>query len=135
MSGALNLVVYLQYNLNLIHNTMGQKRQNIKNIDFSKGHREFHGMQEFVNVIRKTQIVWSWGAHNWTKMSKFVLRFTVNGHHHKGHIYISVNGADYFDIYLTTNRGNIVEIIRDIDISSIIGVIDDRIERIPEYVD
>jgi len=114
---------------------MTTKKENIKDIDFTKGHREFYSMQEFANTIRPLQKVWSWGAHNWTIYNKFVLRFTVNGHHHKGHVYICVNGADYFNIYLTSNRGNIVEFIEDIDISSIIDVLDKKIEWIPEYTD
>ena len=114
---------------------MAKKRENIKDKDFTKSHPPFEGMQEFVNAIRNTQKVWSWGAHNWLRISKYVLRFTVNGHHHKGHIYVAVNGSDYFDIYLTTNRGNIVEVIKDIDVGSFIDVVDNRIERIPEYTD
>jgi hypothetical protein len=112
---------------------MATKRKNISEIDFTTNHRRFEGMREFVSTIGKTTKVWSWGAHNWTIMNKFVLRFTVQAHRHKGHIYIAVNSMDEFDIYLTTNRGNIVEVIEGIDLSSVIDVIDEKIERIPEY--
>ena len=111
---------------------MAQKKVNIKDVDLTKG-REFYSMQEFVNAIRGTLKVITWGAHNWIKIDKYTLRFTVQAHRHTGHIYVVVNGLDYFDIYLTTNRGNIVEIINDIDISSFINVIDEKIERIPKY--
>jgi len=100
-----------------------------------KNYREFYSMQELANILRRTVIVWSWGAHAWTKMSNKLLRFKVESHRHKGHIYIAVNGADYYDIFLTTTRGRIVKTFTDIDISTLIETIDDEIERIPEYVD
>jgi len=100
-----------------------------------KEYREFYSMQELVNTIRQSRKVWSWGPHAWTKISSKLLRFKVNAHRHKGHIYIAVNGADYFDIFLTTTRGRIVKTFTDIDISTLIETIDDEIERIPEYVD
>lgn len=98
-----------------------------------KGNREFYSMLELVNVLRKNPIVWSWGAHAWTKMNKYFLRFKVNAHRHKGHIYICVNGADLFDIYLTTIRGNTVKVFNDVYVSDLIETIDNEIEKIPEY--
>jgi len=100
-----------------------------------KEYRDFHSMQEVANVLRTTVKVWSWGAHAWTNFHDKLLRFKVQAHRHKGHIYIAVNGADYFDIFLTTTRGRILKTFTDIDISSLIDVIDNEIERIPEYTD
>lgn len=102
---------------------------------FVTSHRPFDDMNGLVNAIRRNMIVWSWGANNWTKMNDYSLRFTVNGHHFKGHIYLVVNGSDLFDIYLTSNRGNIKDILTDIYLEDLIDVIDRRIERIPEYID
>ena len=51
---------------------------------------------------------------NFTNYKNKVLRFKVNGHHHKGHVYVAVNGSDLYDVYLTTTRGNIVKEIKDI---------------------
>ena len=100
-----------------------------------KNYREFYSMQELVNELRGLVKVWSWGPHAWTKMSKKLLRFKVEAHRHKGHIYIAVNGADYFDIFLTTTRGRILKTFTDIDISSLVETIDDKIEKIDAYVD
>lgn len=97
--------------------------------------REWHDMQEFVNAIRPLAKVWSWGARAWTKMNAYCLRFTVSGHHHKGHVYIVVNGRDEFVIYLTSNRGKIKLVIEGIYLDNIIEVIDDKVERIAAYVD
>ena len=53
---------------------------------------------------------WSWGGHNFivdNKQKPRMFRMLVNGNHHKGHVYIFLNGADLFDVILTTNRGTI----------------------------
>ena len=50
----------------------------------------------------------SWGTNDLTvdkETSPQMLRFKVNGHHHKGHVYIFLNGLDLFDAYLTTSKG------------------------------
>ena len=77
--------------------------------------------------------VMSWGAHAWTKMNNKVLRFKVEAHRHKGHIYVAVNGADLFDIYLTTTKGTIKKEFKDIYIEDFISIVDEEIERIEEY--
>lgn len=76
---------------------------------------------------------WSWGADKFTDINKRGLRFTVNAHHHKGHVYLFVNGSDLFDIYLTTSHGNIKEKICDIYLDQLVDVIDKKIEWIDIY--
>lgn len=107
--------------------------QKIDHASFTKTHREFYSMQELVNTIQRLAAVWSWGAHAWTKMNSHCLRFMVQGHHHKGHVYIVVNGDDLFDIYLTTSRGTIKHIMTDIYVDMLIETIDEKVERIPAY--
>ena len=85
------------------------------------------------------QIVWSWGAHNYTvdkRNQPTMFRMTVQGHHHRGHVYIFLNFMDLFDVYLTTNRGKIVKRTDEMGIynDQLIDWIDERVERIPEYV-
>ena len=108
--------------------------EKIDHNSFTKTHREFYSMQELANVLRRNQKVWSWGAHAWTKMNDYCLRFMVQGHHHHGHVYLAVNGGDLFDVYLTSNRGKIKEIITDIFIEDLVDVIDEKVERIDSYV-
>lgn len=67
-------------------------------------------------------------------MNDCCLRFRVNGHHHKGHVYLAVNGSDLFDIYLTSVRGNVKTVITDVFIDCLVDVIDNEVERIPAYV-
>ena len=57
---------------------------------------------------------WSWGAQAFTKMTDSTLRFKVNGHHHKGHVYIFLNFMDAFDVYLTTTQGTIQQVHKEV---------------------
>lgn len=76
----------------------------------------------------------SWGAQAFKNFNNKVMRFKVNGNHHKGHVYVVVNGSDLYDVYLTTTHGNIVKEMIDIYFDELADRIDDSIERIDEYV-
>jgi len=83
---------------------------------------------------------WSWGSHGYTvdkKKNPQMFRFTVSGHHHKGHVYIFLNGLDLFDVYLTTNQGTIKDRTDETGLyaDQLIDWIDEKVERIPEYID
>jgi hypothetical protein len=97
--------------------------------------------QELMQLLRGSMginVFFSWGA------SKFIVdnmknprmfRMNVQGHHHKGHVYIFVNGSDLFDVYLTSNQGTIKKFVEDLYFDQLVEWIDDNIERIPEYED
>jgi hypothetical protein len=95
---------------------------------------------DLIDLLRSSgYIMMSWGAHNFTidkKKGTQMFRMNVQGHHHKGHVYIFLNGTDLFDVYLTTNRGTIKKRTEEMGIynDQLIEWIDDRIEKIPEYV-
>jgi len=80
----------------------------------------------------------SWGCHNYIvdkKTQPKMFRMNVQGHHHRGHVYIFLNGMDLFDIYLTTNRGTIKKRTEEMGIynDQLIEWIDNNVERISEY--
>ena len=93
----------------------------------------FEGAEQLVIAMRTNVKVWSWGAHGWKLFEGKVLRFMVSGHHHKGHVYVTVNVMDTFDIYLTTSQGNIKGVLNGIYLDQLIEVIDNRVERIVDY--
>lgn len=108
-----------------------------KLIDFDaykETHRAFDDMNGLVTELRKLQTVWSWGADQWMKMNSHCLRFRVNGHHHRGHVYLAVNGRDLFDVVLTSGRGTIRHTMTDIHLDDLVDTIDQAVERIPAYV-
>lgn len=89
-------------------------------------------------LMADINMFWSWGVMK-TKVvdntaNPRMLRLTVNGRHHKGHVYIFVNGMDLFDVYLTSRQGKIKDIQTDLYFDDLADWIDVKIERIPEYV-
>ena len=99
---------------------------------FKIGCREFDQL-ELISAIRQTIKCMSWGGHAWRTIENKALRFAVNGHHHKGHVYISLAGNDTFTVYFTSRKGTIKEIKEDIYIDMLINCIDKFVEYIPQY--
>ena len=64
-----------------------------------------------------------------------MLRFSVSGMKHKGHVYVFVNGMDLYDVYLTKKDGTIVEKSGDMGLyfDQLTDWIDDRIEKQENY--
>jgi hypothetical protein len=73
-------------------------------------------------------IYWSWGVRGLTDLSGKGLRMTVSGFKHKGHVYVFLNGGDLFDVVLTTNRGIVKKVIKDIYFDDLLNQVDDAIE-------
>ena len=121
--------------------TLKEGYQEINVQEIVKGCRDLN-VQELMQLLKMDiSIFWSWGAHNFTVDSTKrtrMFRMNVQGNHHKGHVYIFVNGMDLFDVYLTSTSGIIKhpekDIIKDLYFDQLVEVIDNRIERIPDYV-
>ncbi len=109
--------------------------ENIKNyIEKNReSFREFDSASELVRHWSRNPIVWSWGAHAYKLFEHKFLRFTVNGHLHKGHVYLMVNGSDLFDVFLTSSQGNIKKKISDVYLEDITETIDIAVEKIDKY--
>lgn len=114
---------------------MGNMYKDIVNLK-ELGEREWD-VKELFNSLRNNTIVWSWGAERWSTDAKEGLgkwlRFKSNGHHHKGHVYITLAWNDTFRIYYTTLEGKIKSIEEDIYIDSLINTIDAKIEYVEFY--
>jgi len=84
--------------------------------------------------------VLSWGvskkiAHADEEGEHNALLLKVSGHHHKGWIVITLNFLDYFDVRLVSNKGEVKDTITDIFVGDLFNVIDEKVEKIPEYRD
>ena len=96
-------------------------------------------LPDLMEILQSNRpIYWSWDAHNFTvdkKENPRMFRMFVQGHHHKGYVYIFLNGSDLFDVFLTTTQGTIKDRTDEMGIYNdmLVEWIDDRIERIPEY--
>ena len=91
------------------------------------GQRGFDVNELFRN-IRVLQTVWCWGAHKWTAHKDQWLKFNVQGHLFKGHVYITLGWDDTFTIYFTTSHGTIKEIKEMIFVDMLIETIDRVVE-------
>jgi len=80
---------------------------------------------------------WSWGSHALTidnKKCTRMFRMTVSGHHHKGHVYIFLSGADLFEVYLTSNQGTIRDKTTEgLYFDMLVDWIDQKVEYIADY--
>ena len=88
------------------------------------------------NVVSRSGLMraGSWGFRKPLIVVKDkIYRFTVSGHHHKGHVYIVLNGMDLFDIYYCSNQGTIKKIVNDVYLEDLIDALDIDVERIKEY--
>ena len=94
---------------------------------------------DLMDLLRSSgSIMMSWGSHNFIvdkKKGTQMFRMNVQGHHHKGHVYIFLNGLDLFDVYLTTTQGTIKDRTDEdgLYFDQLVDWIDEKIERIPEY--
>ena len=77
--------------------------------------------------------VMSWGAHNWIAVDDYTLRFTVNGHHHKGYVKVRLTAMDDYTVTLIDKKGNIVKAIEMVYCDNITEIIDNAVERIAAY--
>jgi hypothetical protein len=79
----------------------------------------------------------SWGVSQTRVLKKdnegYGLLFRVNGHHHKGFVLITLNFLDYFDVRLISTKAVVKDTVEDVFVGDLFNVIDEKVERIPEY--
>jgi hypothetical protein len=107
--------------------------------------------QTIQNQLKQTlgmAVIWSWGQTALQMLSTDdceslgienslgALKFKVNGHHHKGHVIVSLNGSDTYDVFICNVRSGKMT-IKD----ECLGLyndefgtwIDEQVEKIAEY--
>ena len=93
-------------------------------------------MADYILRILRSQlmVIFSWGFHNPIALSDNQgLRFNVQGFKFKGVVEIIYNeGWDLFDIRFIKNC-KVVDTIEEIYLDSLVDVIDDYVERTPNY--
>lgn len=111
--------------------------------------------QEIANTIQKQIVgtvgintVWSWGQHGRQFLteenliglgitnSEGALKFAVNGHHHKGHVVVALNGLDTYDVYICSIRKGAMKVkdeAKGLYFDEIGEYIDKQVEYIEAY--
>lgn len=100
------------------------------------GEREFNPMEtlQLISQYNKS-IWWSWGVptNSIKRIGNKGLLFQVNGNHYKGLVMITLSFLDLYDVHLVTNEGDVTEKIEGLFFDQLQEVIDNRVERIPDY--
>lgn len=83
-------------------------------------------------------VFFSWGAHNFvygeSENRNPVLRFKVNGMKFKGYVQVIYNFADYYEVEFVSTHGNVKHVVDECYCDNIQWVIDNYVEKIPEYI-
>ena len=100
----------------------------------SKLQREFD-YKETMQVLRHNLMMYfSWGVSSLGHVESKALVFKVNGHHHKGYVVITLAWNDTYSVYLVSTHGNLVKEFQEVYFDCLAELIDENIEKIPEYV-
>ena len=84
-----------------------------------------------LNVI--PQILWSWGMNDLTNVQNKGLLFKVQGHHHKGYVFITLSFMDTYTVRIVGMDGTIKDTYTDVYCDQLVEIIDNRVEKIPDY--
>ena len=107
--------------------------QELVNICIPLLERKFD-LRETLQVFNRNQpMYWSWGVSKKLNIDDKGLLLKVSGNHHKGWVLISLGWNDTYTIHIISNKGEVLNEYKEIYWDMLADVIDDRIERIPEY--
>ena len=101
----------------------------------SKLEREFDFKETMQVLTHNLPIYMSWGVSSRGQMDSKALILKVNGHHHKGYVVITLAWNDTYSVYLVSTHGNLVKEFQEVYFDCLTELIDNHIERIPEYKD
>lgn len=100
---------------------------------FEYGQREFITAETLQLLKMYGYRFMSWGPSGFKNLEDKVLIFKVNGHHHKGYVCISLGWDDTYTVRLISTRGNVKFEMEGVYFDNLFEVLDERIEKIPEY--
>jgi hypothetical protein len=89
--------------------------------------------ETFQQLRPNTDRYWSWGVSTRINFMDKALILKVNGHLFKGYVVIALDYSDTYNVHLVTTHGNISKSIENVYCDELAEVIDNNIERIPEY--
>ena len=104
------------------------------------GERPFNHL-ETMKVLKHNYMarMASWGARAFgvTGMDEYnevkTLFFTVSGHHHKGHVVITLGWNDTYTVRIVKTNWTLVDTYTDVYFDELVELIDKRVERIEAY--
>lgn len=100
----------------------------------NKFEREFDANETMKVLTHNLMTYLSWGVSKKFNISNKGLMLKVSGHHHKGWVLITLAWDDTYSVYIVSNKGEIKDEYKNVFFDELTELIDDRIERIEEYV-
>jgi hypothetical protein len=94
---------------------------------------EFNVKETMSVLTYNKPIYWSWGVSNITNIDNKGLVMKVNGHHHKGYVFITLDWSDTYIVHIISTHGNILNTYEMVYFDMLVEVIDNRIEKIADY--
>ena len=105
----------------------------IRKIDYLY-QREFDTNQTLQVLTHNKPIYWTWGVSHLFNCNNKGLLMKVNGHHHKQYVLITLGWDDTYNIHYLNRNLKEIDKTEGIYFDQLVEVIDNRIERIGEYV-
>jgi len=96
--------------------------------------REFNLNETMEVLTYNKSIYWSWRVSKRQNLNDKGLLLDVSGNHHKGSVLITLGWDDTYCVYIINNRGKILNEYKEVYFDVLTEVIDNRIERIKDYV-
>lgn len=96
--------------------------------------REFNTNETLSVLTHNKNIYWSWGVSQLFNCYNKGLLMRVNGHHHKQYVLITLDWDDTYKIDYLNRNMKVIDTHEGIYFDQLVEVIDNRIERIGEYV-
>jgi hypothetical protein len=84
-------------------------------------------------MVNRIQVM-SWGINDLTNVQNKGFLFKVQGHHHKGYVFITLSWMDTYTVRIVGTDGTIKNTYENVYCDQLTEIIDNRIERISTYV-
>ena len=115
-------------------NTITMTQQELFSSVSGKFEREFNVSDTMKVLTHDMMTYFSWGVSKKYNVGNKGLLLKVSGHHHKGFVLITLAWNDTYSVYIVSNKGEIKQEFKEVYFEDLVEIIDNRIERINEYV-
>jgi hypothetical protein len=109
------------------------KHSEIFSMCIKMGERNFNTQETLMVLRHNRNIFWSWGVSKMVNLQNKGLILKVSGHHHKGWVLVTLGWEDLYKVHIVSNSGKVLYKYEGIFFDDLVDIIDNRIEKIPDY--
>ena len=99
----------------------------------SVAQREFNLLETMKVLKHDISKYFSWGVSKLANFENKVLVMKVNGHHHKGYVFISLAWNDTYTVSIVTTHNNVKKTFTEVYFDMLADTIDKEIEYVKAY--